>query len=189
MEEFRSIAERVLNYMPEMIDEEIEYGNYIICSSTTAGIRKAIRPYKKNLFIKDSGQFSDLYNRFSKILDKLKRNDKNIEENRPNTLDKVMYTIQQSIGIGLDFLVEPNSARKHVGNRFEELIRTLLTEINIPIKKVVLSIPYETEDGEKYYRCETDVIISPYESVKSDSKNIDPNEIVISLKTTTKFFS
>lgn len=186
MEDFRSIAERVLNYMPEMITEKIEFSDYLICSSTTAGTRKAIRPYKKNLFINNPEQFNDLYNQYVRILDKIKNDDKNFEKNHFFVLDKVIYTIQQSIGIGLDFLVEPNSARKHVGNRFEELIRSLLTEMNIPIKKVVLSIPYETDEGEKYYKCETDVIISPYESVRSDPKNIDPKEIVISLKTTTK---
>jgi hypothetical protein len=58
--------------------------------------------------------------------------------------------------------------------------------MNISIKKVVLSIPYETDEGEKFYRCETDVIISPFENVKSNPKHIDPNEIVVSLKTTTK---
>lgn len=83
-------------------------------------------------------------------------------------------------------MVQSNSARKYVGNRFEELIRTLLSTLEISMKKVVLSIPYETDEGNKYYRCETDVIISPYESVRSDAMNINPNEIVVSLKTTTK---
>ncbi|MBA7582788.1 hypothetical protein ES708_24725 [subsurface metagenome] len=186
MEDFRSIAERVLNYMPEMITEEIDFGNYLICASTTAGNRKTIRPYKKNLFINNPNQFNDLYNQFIHILEKIQRDDKNFENIHYSILDKVIYTIQQSIGIGLDFLVEQNSSKKHVGNRFEELIRTLLTEMNIPNKKVVLRIPYETEEGKKYYRCETDVIISPYESVRSDMGNIDPKEIVISLKTSTK---
>jgi len=186
IEDFRLVAERILNYMPEMIDEKIDFGDYLICSSTTAGTRKAIRPFKKELFITKPQQYNDLYNEFINILNRIKNDERDFNKSNFDVIDKVIYTTQQSIGIGLDFLVEPNSARKHVGNRFEELIRTLLTEMNIPIKKVVLSIPYETEEGEKYYRCETDVIISPYDSVRSDPKNIDPNEIVISLKTTTK---
>ena len=83
-------------------------------------------------------------------------------------------------------MVEPNSSRKHVGNRFEELIRAIFVELNISMKKIVLSIPYETEDGIKSYKCETDAIISPFKSVKSSPDDINPNEIVISLKTTTK---
>ena len=185
-ENFRCITERVLNYLPEVINEHIEYADYVICSSTTAGTRKPIRPYKADLFIKNANHFNNLYNECSKILNESSKDNKNREMKKSSVIDKVMYTIQQSIGIGLDLLVEPNSARKHVGNMFEELMRTVLTKMHIPLKKVVLSIPYETEDGEKYYKCETDVIISPYEAVKSNAQSIDPKEIVISLKTTTK---
>lgn len=38
----------------------------------------------------------------------------------------------------------------------------------------------------KYYKCETDIVISPHKSVKSNSRYIDEQEVVISLKTTTK---
>ena len=186
MEEFRSITEKILNWMPLIIDEQIEYNDYLICSSTTAGTRKTIRPFNKNLFVQSGEQFNDMYKLHVDTLEKAKNGQTKFEAELYLNLDKVTYTIQQAIGIGFDILVEQNSARKHVGNRFEELIRTLLTEINIPLKKIVLSIPYETESGIKYYKCETDVIISPYESVRSDTQNIDPNEIVLSLKTTTK---
>ena len=135
-------------------------------SSTTAGTRKAIRPFNKNLFLRKPSLFENSYEKFSNVLNRLIDSDRNFDESDFKIVDQVLYTIQQSIGIGLDLVVNANSARKHVGNRFEELIRALLAAMEIPIKKVVLSIPYETEEGEKYYRCETDVIISPYESVK-----------------------
>ncbi len=83
-------------------------------------------------------------------------------------------------------MVESNSARKQVGTRFEELIRSTISSLDISLKKIVLNIPYDTEEGQKYYKCETDIVISPFKSVKSDSKTIHPNEVVISLKTTTK---
>jgi len=186
MQEFSNISNRVLNYMLDMINEEINYSDYIICSSTTAGMKKTIRPFHKDLFIREPEHFDEEYKQLMEIFRNLGNGQRNFHENHYAIVDRVIYTIQQSIGIGLDLLVEPNSSRKHVGNRFEELIRTILKTIEIPIKKVVLNIPYETEEGEKYYRCETDVIISPYKKVKSDSQNIDPKEIVISLKTTTK---
>ncbi len=138
------------------------------------------------LFIKNIDHFNDKYSEFIKIIEKLHNRTLSFQKDEFDTIDRIIYTIQQSIGISLDLLVEPNSARKHVGNRFEELIRALLTEMNIAIKKVILSIPYETDEGEKCYRCETDVIISPYENVRSNPKNIDSNEIIVSLKTTTK---
>ena len=184
--EFKDVANRVLDYMPAVIDERIEYLDYVLCSSTTAGTRKRIRPFNKNLFLNSSPDFINQFEELIQILEKLKTSDRNFSAEDFKIVDSVVYTVQQSIGIGLDLLVAPNSARKHVGNRFEELIRILLKAIKIPTKKVVLAIPYETDEGQKYYRCETDVIISPYSKVRSDTKSIDPHEIVISLKTTTK---
>lgn len=184
--EFQNITKRVLEYLPAVIDEENEFHGYLICSSTTAGTRKRIRPFKKKLFIKSTNLFDQEFQKFMEILESLKQGNRDFEKREFEIIDSVAYTIQQSIGIGLDLLVDPNSARKHVGNRFEELIRTLLSTMEIEIKKVTLSIPYDTEEGQKFYRCETDVIISPHKKVKSNSQNIDKDEIVVTLKTTTK---
>jgi hypothetical protein len=184
--QFKETTFRVLNYLPEVLTEESEFSGYVICSSKIAGTKKSIRPFRKNLFIRDSKTFEKKYERFNKILKRLIESDRKFEEEDYIIVDSVVYTIQQTLGIGLNLMVESNSARKHVGNRFEELIKTLFDTLEISFKKVVLSIPYETDEGLKYYKCETDVIISPNEKVKSDSKSIDKNEIVVSLKTTTK---
>ena len=53
----------------------------------------------------------------------------------------------------MDFLCKPNSARKHVGNRFEELIRNVVSQAGITNDKVVFKIPYPSEEGEKLYSC------------------------------------
>jgi len=109
-----------------------------------------------------------------------------IEEIEKNCIDRTVYTIQQSIGAGLDLFVNQNSARKHVGNRFEELIKVIFTEIGVANKKLVLQIPYETEDGPKTYKCENDLILSPYNKVRSSVNSLDEHEIVVSVKTTSK---
>ena len=101
-------------------------------------------------------------------------------------IESILYTIQQSIGVGFDLLANPNSARKHVGNRFEELIKAFFTEMGIANKKTVLQIPYKTAEGIKNYKCENDLILSPYKVVKSTGKYLDENEIVVSAKTTSK---
>ena len=111
------------------------------------------------------------------------KNQKTITEEEHNIIDSVVYTIQQSIGVGMDFLCNPNSSRKHVGNRFEELIRLTVKQLDVSSDKVVFKIPYPSEDGEKLYSCETDIVLSPHASVKSGTKSIDEDEIVISLKT------
>ncbi|MCL6098394.1 MAG: hypothetical protein M1391_07465 [Bacteroidetes bacterium] len=186
IQQFRDITTRVLNYIPDVLNEESEFNGYQICSSNIAGTRKSVRPFRNDLFIRNASIFNDNYNQFDLILTRLKNEEREFTQDEYRLVDSVVYTIQQAMGIGLDLMVQANSARKHVGNRFEELIRTLLSTLEISMKKVVLSIPYETDEGNKYYRCETDVIISPYESVKSDATSINPNEIIVSLKTTTK---
>ena len=186
IQQFKDITVRVLNYIPDVLNEESEFNGYQICSSNIAGTRKSVRPFRDDLFIHNIERFNDSFNNFERILNRLRNEEREFNPEEYRLVDSVAYTIQQAMGIGLDLMVQSNSARKHVGNRFEELIRTLLSTLEISIKKVVLSIPYETDEGDKYYRCETDVIISPYESVKSDASSINPNEIVVSLKTTTK---
>lgn len=94
--------------------------------------------------------------------------------------------MQQMMGAGLDLFVNQNSARKHVGNRFEELIKSIFDRLEIRNKKVILQIPYETDEGTKVYKCENDLILSPYEFVKSGKEKLDENEIVVSIKTTSK---
>lgn len=186
IQQFSDITSRVLNYIPDVLNEETEFNGYQICSSNIAGTRKSIRPFRNDLFIRNVNIFNDRYGGFERIINRLKNEEREFTQDEYQLVDSVVYTIQQAMGIGLDLMVQSNSARKHVGNRFEELIRTLLTSLEISMKKVVLSIPYETDEGNKYYRCETDVIISPFEKVRSDATSINQNEIVVSLKTTTK---
>lgn len=184
--QFKELTLRILKYLPNVLNEENEYKGYVICSSTIAGTKKSVRPFKKELFIRNPDKFEEKYLAFQKIIHRLLNESREFDIEEHNDLNNMVYTIQQSIGMGLDLMVEPNSARKHVGNRFEEFIRAIFNELNLSIKKVVLSIPYETDEGEKNYKCETDIIISPYKIVKSNQRNIDPKEVVVSLKTTTK---
>lgn len=186
LNDFQEISRRILEYLPNVLNEEVEFNEYKLCSSNIAGTRKQIRPFNKNLFIRDANSFSNQYKNFTNILEYLRNGERSFGETEYRIVDKIIYTIQQSLGIGLDLFVESNSARKHVGNRFEELIRVLLRSINISLNKIVINIPYETEEGEKFYKCETDVVVSPFNEVRSNSQNIHPDELIITLKTTTK---
>ena len=118
----------------------------------------------------DSLEFSRKMEIFQKILAKIRNKEKKYSNDEMDLIDSVLYTIQQAIGVGFDLLVDPNSARKHVGNRFEELIKAVFTTIGVPNKKVVIKIPYDTEDGTKDYTCENDLILSPYPDLPSDEQ-------------------
>ena len=185
LDDFFEVTKRVLGHLPDIVSERATARNYIILSSVMAGTSKFARPINNDLFIFDNQVFDNQYKKFLSIIKKIKGK-KPITQEEYKNIDSVVYTIQQSMGVGMDFLCNPNSSRKHVGNRFEELIRLIVTELGVKNDKVVFKIPYPSEHGEKLYSCETDIIISPHNSVKSGTKSIDDEEIVISLKTSSK---
>ena len=184
--EFYDLTIRVLNYLPNVLSGKVIKNDYAIHFSEIAGTKKFIRPINQNLFYYDVVEFKESFKGFVNVLEKVRSNGKALDELDKNIIDSVLYTIQQAIGIELDLVVGSNSARKHVGNRFEELIKAVFSEIGIANKKLVLQIPYETEDGVKLYKCENDLILSPYKNVRSTFNNIDEREIVVSIKTTSK---
>lgn len=185
LDDFGNITRRVLQYLPNVIGVPEEKNNYLIYSSQIAGTVKFVRPINKTLFISKLADFDVKFYVLREILVKI-RNGESVAPNEKNIIDKTIYTIQQSIGAGLDLLVNQNSARKHVGNRFEELVKVIFTEIGVANKKIVLQIPYETDEGVKTYKCENDLIISPFSEVKSSSESLNEKEVVVSVKTTSK---
>lgn len=184
--EFEEIARKVLNYIPNVLSNYNEKNGYRIYSSVIAGTTKYIRPINFEIFSLDPKEFDQNLMALNGTLQKIKNRDFNISDKEKKNINNTVYTIQQSIGAGLDLLVGSNSARKHAGNRFEELIRALFDEIGVSNKKTVLQIPYETDEGQKIYKCENDLILSPFTKVKSSSKSLDEKEIVVSVKTTSK---
>ncbi len=185
IDQFGDITKRVLHHMPNVLNASEIKGNYKISTSNIAGTVKYIRPVNITLFISDVHLFDNSFIKLKEVFQKIKHDEK-IDQADKDCIDKTLYTIQQSIGVGLDLFVAQNSARKHVGNRFEELIKVVFTEIGIVNKKQVLQIPYETDEGQKIYKCENDLILSPHEKVRSTNNSLDEREIVVSAKTTSK---
>jgi hypothetical protein len=185
LDEFSSVTKRVLGYLPNVVSDKTDVRGYVILSSVVAGTSRFARPINQELFIFDIDVFDTKYSEFLSVIEKLKDR-VSITGREYDLIDAVVYTMQQALGVGMDFLCNPNSSRKHVGNRFEELIRLIIALLEIENDKIVFKIPYLSEEEEKLYSCETDIILSPHSSVKSDTKSIDRNEIVVSLKTTSK---
>jgi hypothetical protein len=183
LDDFKAITTRILIYIPEVISFTKNDRGYVIIESTSGGTQKFTRPYNSELFINDSIQFETHYVEFERILLSVFAGVHDFTENEHKIINKVTYTMQQSIGIALDLLGNQNANRKHVGNRFEELIGLIVDAIGIKNKKIVLKIPYEN-DG--VYSCETDLVLTPYDQVRSDNSTIDENEVVVSLKTSSK---
>jgi len=186
LDEFAEITIRVLNHLPNVLSNEKIKGKYTIYSSIIAGNEKYVRPINHDLIIFSEQEFVSSYSKLKIIFSNLRDRQLDYSTEDYLTIDRTIYTIQQIIGAGLDLMVNPNSARKHVGNRFEELIRCVFESIHITNKKLVLQIPYETDEGVKQYKCENDLVISPFSEVRSTSKTLHDKEIVVSIKTTSK---
>jgi len=185
LNEFSDLTQRVLSHVENVITDHNNIKDFYIYSSSSAGTTKYTRPINRKLFRLNSLDFKEHFDIYMRILSDVRNGKRDFDENAHFSIDSVTYTIQQSIGMGLDLLVNPNSARKHMGNRFEELIRLIVSELGIANKKIVLKIPY-SDDKKNTYSCETDLVFSPYKTVKSNSTHIDPTEVVVSLKTSSK---
>jgi len=186
LEDFFNISKRVRAYLPNVLSDSVDKNGYTIYVSEVAGSKRYLRPINKSLYIQDDMLFEQSYTAFLQTVSKIKSKELHFDENEKNNINSFLYTIQQSIGAGLDLMVDPNSARKHVGNRFEELIRAVFAAIGVSNKRIVLRIPYDTDEGEKIYKCENDLVLSPYEKVNSTPEQLDEKEIVVSVKTTSK---
>lgn len=186
IEDFFNIAKRVRAYLPNVLSGSVKKNGYIIFVSDVAGSKRYLRPINELLYIQNDSMFEQSYELFLRTVSKIKFKELEFEKEEKENINSFLYTIQQSIGAGLDLMVDPNSARKHVGNRFEELIRVVFSLIGISNKRIVLRIPYDTDDGEKIYKCENDLVLSPYNSVASTPKQLDEKEVVVSVKTTSK---
>lgn len=184
--DFYDLTLRTQFHLQNVLSRSVEKNGYLIYVSEFANSIKYIRPIRKSLYLFNQKELEISFELFKLTTEKIKSRNLSISEEEKKNMDVFLYTIQQTIGAGLDLLVDPNSARKHIGNRFEELIKIVFDEVQISNKKLVLSIPYPSEQGEKIYKCENDLIVSPYSEVLSNSFETNEKEIVISIKTTSK---
>ncbi len=149
-----------------------------------------VRPINTNLFIEDKKEFESSSHDVIKLLhglstarcltEKIKKEYENILKEQK--LDKVFYTIQQSISIGFDASLPGNQARKRVGINFENLMKSAFTELKINNKKLIFSIPVDSVK----YSMDIDCVINPKTIISTTNKKFNPKDTAVSLKTSSK---
>jgi hypothetical protein len=103
-------------------------------------------------------------------------------------INKVVYTIQQSIGCVGDAFENPNQSRKRIGQLFETLIKLLIQEVGLVCEPRTVNIPIPGYPGYSM-SYELDLVFSRNKAIltsESEHKYIHPSEIVGSVKTTSK---
>lgn len=167
--------------------------NYICFQLSETYSPRLTRPLNTDLFISDADAFVSAVERLSSFLNDLaKYQERVIERNGVATyllsreVEKVVYTMQQSIGCVGDSFPNANQARKRIGQLFERLIGLLISALGVDCEPRTVKIPIPGFPG-YFMPYELDIVFSRSKVVvTSESQYIYPNEIVGSVKTTSK---
>ncbi len=137
--------------------------------------------------------FKDALSRFISFLEELKQDNSKayIKKGKrkyleSNEINKIVYTIQQSIGNIGDSFENPNQSRKRIGQLFETLVKLIIQEVGIECESRTINIPIPGYPGyEMSY--ELDIVFSRNKAIiTSETKFLHPSEVVGSVKTTSK---
>jgi hypothetical protein len=154
---------------------------------------KITRPLNTQLFIESPLDFKEAFERLISFLADLKRYQEAAIERESDKLyiesketNRVIYTMQQTIGCIDDSFDNANQARKRIGQLFETLIKLIIQEVGLVCEPRTVNIPIPGYPGYNM-SYELDVVFSRNKAIlSSETKFIHPSEIVGSVKTTSK---
>jgi hypothetical protein len=167
--------------------------NYMFFQYDETYGHRITRPLNTDLFIESTDDFRVACERFVTFLADLKRLEKAIVDHNAkqdylasNEINKVVYTVQQSVGSIGDSFDNPNQSRKRVGQLFENLVKLIIQEAGLECesRRVTLPIPGHPGYAMSY---DLDLVFSRGQAiVASETELIHPAEVVGSVKTTSK---
>lgn len=169
------------------------YHNYVFYQYDESYGHRITRPLNTNLFFESADDFKTAFERFIAFLADLKRfQDTVIDlDTKRDYLDsgeinKVVYTIQQSVGSIGDSFDSPNQSRKRVGQLFESLIKLIIQEVGLECESRKVTVPIPGYPGYTM-SYDLDLVFSRDKAiVASETELIHPTEVVGSVKTTSK---
>jgi len=169
------------------------YHNYVFYQYDESYGHRITRPLNTNLFFESADDFKIAFERFIAFLADLKRfQDTVIDlDTKRDYLDsgeinKVVYTIQQSVGSIGDSFDSPNQSRKRVGQLFESLIKLIIQEVGLECESRKVTVPIPGYPGYTM-SYDLDLVFSRDKAiVASETELIHPTEVVGSVKTTSK---
>jgi hypothetical protein len=167
--------------------------NYVFYQYDETYGHKITRPLNTRLFVESADQFKLAFERFVTFLGDLKRFQETIiyqsskqDYLASNEINKIVYTVQQSVGSIGDSFDNPNQSRKRVGQLFENLIKLIIQEVGLECESRMITVPIP---GYPSYTMsyDLDLVLSRNKViVSSETELIHPSEIIGSVKTTSK---
>lgn len=154
---------------------------------------KVTRPINADLFIEAPRDFRAAFERFTSFLEDVRMYQDSSGQQQglnqyclTNEVNKVVYTIQQSIGCIGDSFENQNQSRKRIGQLFEIFIRIIIQQLGLDCESRSINIPIPGFDGYSM-SYELDLVISRDKAmITAESSLIHSAEIIGSVKTTSK---
>lgn len=151
------------------------------------------RPLNVDLFFENQEAFKVAFERGMAFLSDLKKYRGAIADHKgtedylqSNEINRIVYTLQQSIGCIGDSFRNPNQSRKRVGQLFENLVKLLIQEVGLTCESRSINIPLPGHPGYAM-SYELDLVFSQDKALITGETNfIHPAEVVGSVKTTSK---
>jgi len=196
LKDYLTMAQAFLNYLQASNPTRIispTYNNYIFYQYSKSDGYKITRPLNSNLFIESPEELKNKFERFISFLSDLKKFQNKIIENKTykgyiesREIDKVIYTLQQTIGCVGDSFSNSNQSRKRIGMLFEVLIKLIIKQLGMECEPRTVNLPIPNQPGYSM-SYELDLVFSKNKAIlTSETKFIHPSEIVGSVKTTSK---
>lgn len=196
LNDYLKIAHAFLEYLQSENPTRIispTTNNYIFYQFDNTNGYKITRPLNSNLFIESPQELKEHFERFVSFLSELKiQQEKTIDNPKyqkyisSREIDRVIYTLQQSIGSIGDSFENANQSRKRIGQLFEVLIKLIIKELGLECEPRTVNLPIPNFSG-YHMSYELDLVFSRNKAIiTSETMYIYENEIVGSVKTTSK---
>jgi hypothetical protein len=191
-----NLATAVLHDLQKMESSDLGIpGSPLLLRTVTpsAGAPVALRPLNSELFIDDPAEYAVTASKFIALIQELNRANGKLTRARlaqvkaERLVSRILYTTVQAMGAGMDVWLPQNQARKNFGMRFEEVVEALFADLGLGQSPLNLALPYEVASGQTaIFRNQVDLVISPTPPLSSRPDFLDPKEVVVSIKTSSK---
>lgn len=196
LEDYFKFASEFLVYIQETQPTKIispSTANYIFFQYDSNFGNKITRPLNSDLFIQNKEEIDESTQQLVHLLevgrelqDKLTTDPTCRSFLDKNGMNRVVYTIQQSIGCVSDAFDNSNQARKRVGMLFERLIKLMIKQLGVECEPRTVKLPVPDYEGYSM-PYELDVVFSRNKvEAQLEPYYIHDTEIVGSVKTTSK---
>lgn len=167
--------------------------NYVFLQYGQAYGHKITRPLNSDLLLEEAAVFRGAFDRFAAFLGDLRKTgsgdalgESHADYLGSNEINRIVYTLQQSIGCIGDSFDSPNQSRKRVGQLFENLIKLIIQEVGIECEPRTINLPIPDFPG-MTMPYELDLVFSRRQVIITSETNLlQPFEVVGSVKTTSK---